>query len=237
MSEQSNTEQSNTEQINTKQINTEQINQTILAGLDPNIVRLYKKNDAGALVFREAWVDAGGAGETGGSGDASPEVFFVVNHGTVGHISTSKDAPVDSLEAAEAMLAAFAEQGAKDGYAVLSREEQSLVVAQFALKSDRVSDRDKHLAHRVKDALTAHLAWRGSGVLEKLEFTAAGHGLGKLNIYIIAPDAARAVANIKVCVREEKLDFTKLTVATGPVDDVAALRAKHSPTGGTAFSL
>ncbi|WP_207345172.1 hypothetical protein [Arthrobacter sp. E3] len=231
---------------------SETINQTVLDGLDPNIVRMYKKNDDGVLVFREAWVDAGGAGETdeaeddgsGVEGNASaavaaeaPEVFFVLNHGTVGHISTSKDAPVKTLEEAEGMLAAFAEQCVEDGYAVLTRDEQTLVVAQFALKSDRVSDRDKHLAQRVKDTLTPHLAWRGSGVLEKFEFTSAGHGLGKLNVYIVAPDAPRAVANIKVCIREEKLDFTKLTVATGPINDPSALRAKHSATGGTAFSL
>lgn len=216
---------------------SELINETILAGLDPNIVRMFKRGDDGALVFREAWVDAGGAEETDETSGPAPEIFFVVNHGTVGHISTSKDAPVDTVEEAEAMLAAFAEQGAEDGYAVLTREEQSLVVAQFALKSDRVSDRDKHLANRVKETLTAHLAWRGSGVLEKIEFKTAGHGLGKLNVHIIAPDAARAVANIKVCIREEKLDFTKLTVATGPIDEPDALRAKHSATGGTAFTL
>lgn len=206
---------------------SEIINQTILEGLDPNIVRMYKKNDDGALVFREAWVDAGG--EDG--------VFFVVNHGTVGHISTSEDMAVESLEEAEGMLAAFAAQCTDDGYAVLARGEQSLVVAQFALKSDRVTDRDKHLAMRVKDALTVHLAWRGSGVLEKLEFTPAPHGLGKLNIHIVVPDAARAVANIKSCIREEKLDFTKLTIAAGPIDDPTALRVKHSPSSGTVFAL
>lgn len=224
-----------------EQSSNDQINQTILAGLDPSIVRMYRKDDAGALVFREAWVEAGGAGESDDDSAAAspevPEVYFVVNHGTVGHISTSKDAVVNSLAEAEAMLAAFAEQCLADGYAVLAREEQSLVVAQFALKSDRVTDRDKHLASRVKETLTAHLAWRGSGVLEKLEFASAGHGLGKLNVYIVAPDAARTVANIKVCIREEKLDFTKLTVAAGPIDDPSALRAKHSPTGGTAFTL
>ncbi len=215
---------------------SELINETILAGLDPNIVRMFKKDDDGALVFREAWVDAGGTGETDESGDG-PEVYFVVNHGTVGHISTSKDAPVDTVEEAEGMLAAFAQQCAEDGFAPLARGEQSLVVAQFALKSDRVSDRDKHLASRVKDALTAHLAWRGSGVLEKIEFKSAGHGLGKLNVHIIAPDAARAVSNIKTCIREEKLDFTKLTIAAGQIDQPDTLRAKHSATGGTAFSL
>jgi hypothetical protein len=220
---------------------SEQSNETILAGLDPNIVRMYKKDDAGALVFREAWVDAGGAEETDGAEAAqtqeTQEIYFVVNHGAVGHLSTSKEVTVATLEEAEAMLAAFGEQCVEDGYAVLAREEQTLVVAQFALKNDRVSDRDKHLAFRVKESLTSHLAWRGSGVLEKMEFTAAGHGLGKLNVYIVSPDAARAVANIKVCIREEKLDFTKLTVGVGPIDDPSALRAKHSPTGGTAFSL
>ncbi|WP_449372554.1 hypothetical protein [Arthrobacter psychrolactophilus] len=194
---------------------------------------MYKKDDAGALAFREAWVDAGGTEET----DEPAEIFFVVNHGAVGHLSTSKEVTVETLEEAEAMLVAFAEQCAEDGYAVLAREDQTLVVAQFALKNDRVSDRDKHLAFRVKESLTSHLAWRGSGVLEKMEFTAAGHGLGKLNVYIVAPDPARAVANIKVCIREEKLDFTKLTVATGPIEDPSALRAKHSPTGTTIFSL
>lgn len=224
-----------------EQSSTETINETVLAGLDPNIVRMYKKDDDGALVFREAWVDAGGAGDPdAGDGQGTTEaseVYFVVNHGTVGHLSTSKDVVVGTLEEAEAMLAAFAEQGAEDGYATLKREDQFLVVAQFALKSDKVSDRDKHLAQRVKDSLTPHLAWRGSGVLEKFEFKAAPHGLGKLNVYIVAPDPARAVANIKVCIREEKLDFTKLSVATGTIDEPESLRAKHSPTGTTAFSL
>ncbi|WP_104111617.1 hypothetical protein [Arthrobacter sp. N199823] len=220
---------------------SEFINETILAGLDPNIVRMFKKDDAGALLFREAWVDAGGGEDNEGAEEnevvVAPEIFFVVNHGTVGHVSTSKEVAVASLEEAEGMLAAFSEQSVADGFAPLARDDQFLVVAQFALKNDRVSDRDKHLAFRVKESLTAHLAWRGSGVLEKMEFTAAGHGLGKLNVYIVAPDAARAVANVKVCIREEKLDFTKLTVATGPIGDVAALRAKHSPTGTTHFSL
>ncbi|MFC8303738.1 hypothetical protein ACFUCV_08650 [Specibacter sp. NPDC057265] len=218
-----------------KQPGAEVLHETIMPGLDANIVRMYKRTEDGTLVFREAWIDAGGSGDADGA--QAPEIYFVLNHGTVGHISTSKDAVVGTLEEAEAMLAAFALQCAEDGYAVLERSEQFLVVAQFALKSDRVSERDQHLAKRVKDSLTPHLAWRGSGVLEKVEFTAAPHGLGRLNIYIVAPDPARAVANIKVCVREEKLDFTKLTIAAGPIDEPDALRAKHSATGSTAFSL
>lgn len=217
-----------------EQPSNEALQETILPGFDANIVRMYKRNEDGTLVFREAWIDAGAHED---DADAATEIYFVLNHGTVGHISTSKDAVVNTLEEAEAMLAAFAAQCAEDGYAALEREDQSLVVAQFALKSDRITERDQHLAKRLKDSLTPHLAWRGSGILEKIEFTSAPHGLGKLNIYIVAPDPARAVANIKVCVREEKLDFTKLTIAAGPIGDPGALRAKHSSTGSTAFSL
>ncbi|MHA7270522.1 hypothetical protein [Arthrobacter sp. HLT1-20] len=207
--------------------------------LDPNIVRMYKKDDAGAWTFREAWIDAGMPQED--DAEAAPaeptEIYFVVNHGAVGHQSTSKDVRAASLDEARGMLEAFAAQCAEDGFAVLGRDEQFTVVAQIALKSDRVTDRDKTLGASAKAALTAHLAWRGSGIVEKIEFTKGPHSTGKLNVYILAPDPARAVANIKVCIREEKLDFTKLTVAVAPADQLDELRAKHSSSGSTAFSL
>lgn len=204
---------------------------------DANIVRMYKTDDGGALVFREAWVDAGDT-EEDGEGDAEGDgTHFVLNHGTVGHQSTSKDAAVDSAEEAFGMLAAFKGQCLADGYAELSRDEQFAVVAQFALKNARVTDRDKYLEEKAREALTAHLAWRGSGVVEKTEFTAGPHSTGKLNIYILAPDAARAVANIKACIREEKLDFTKLSVGVALANDLGAIKAKHSPNGTTAFTL
>ncbi|NVM97867.1 hypothetical protein [Arthrobacter sp. SDTb3-6] len=199
------------------------------AAADPNIVRLYRKDDGGALVFREAWVDEGVTGEDG--------AWFVLNHGTVGHQSATRESETATAEEAFGMLAAFKEQCLADGYAELGRGEQFLVVAQFALKNDRVTDRDRYLEEKAREALTAHLAWRGSGIVEKTEFTAGPHGTGKLNIHILAPDAARAVANIKVCIREEKLDFTKLSIGTAPANDPGALKARHSPSGGTAFTL
>ncbi|ALE05570.1 hypothetical protein AL755_08865 [Arthrobacter sp. ERGS1:01] len=200
------------------------------AAADANIVRMYKTDDDGVMVFREAWVDAG-------DGEDDGEVYFVLNHGPVGQQSTSKDAEAGSLEEAHGMLAAFAEQCIADGYAELSRDEQSTVVAQFALKNARVTDRDKYLQEKALEALTAHLAWRGSGVVEKSEFVEGPHNTGKLNIYILSPDAARTVANVKVCVREHKLDFTKLSIGVAPANDLSAIKARHSPSGGTAFSL
>lgn len=196
---------------------------------DQNIVRMYKKDDDGALVFREAWVDI--------ATEDDESNYFVVNHGPVGHVSESKEAEVDSEEEARGMLAGFKEQCLEDGYTPLSRDDQSIVVAQFALKNDRVTDRDKYLEEKAVEAITAHLAWRGSGIVEKSEFGPGPHSTGKLNIYIVAPDAARAVANIKVAVREDKLDFTKLSIGVAPANDLGAIKAKHSPSGGTAFTL
>lgn len=197
--------------------------------VDINIVRMYKKDDEGALVFREAWVDAGETDEE--------ENYFVLNHGVVGHQSTSKESSVDNVDEARGLLDAFKAQCTQDGYAVLDREAQFVVVAQFALKNARATDRDKYLQEKAVEAITAHLAWRGSGIVEKSEIVEGPHSTGKLNIYILAPDAARAVANIKVCIREEKLDFTKLSIGVAPANDLLAIKAKHSPSGGTVFSL
>lgn len=196
---------------------------------DPNIVRMYRTGDDGALVFREAWVDAG---ETDGD-----ETWFVLNHGTVGRQSASEESAARTVAEAFGMLAAFRDQCLADGYAEPAREAQFAVVAQFALKNARPTDRDRYLEKRAREALTAHLAWRGSGIVERTEFTQGPHGTGKLNIHILAPDAARAVANIKSCIREEKLDFTKLSVATAPAGDPGALKARHSPGGSSAFTL
>ncbi|ALE91889.1 hypothetical protein AOC05_05330 [Arthrobacter alpinus] len=201
---------------------------------DANIVRLYKTGEDGVLVFREAWVDAEDGSE-GGAGEQ--EIHFVLNHGPVGQQSTSKDTLVATEEEARGLLAGFAAQCLEDGYVDLAREEQFSVVAQFAMKNDRVTDRDKYLEEKAREALIAHLAWRGSGVVEKTEFVAGAHGTGKLNIYILAPDAARAVANIKVCIREEKLDFTKLSIGVAPANDLAAIKGKFTPTGTTVFAL
>lgn len=197
---------------------------------DGNIVRMYKHDaEDQSLIFREAWIELASAED--------PNNYFVVNHGKVGHLSDSDEAQVETEEEVRGLLAAFEEQCLADEYKVLERSEQSTVVAQFALKNDRVTDRDKYLREKAVEAITAHLAWRGSGVVEKSEFAKGERGTGKLNIYVLSPDAARAVANIKVAIREAKLDFTKLSIATAPADSLGELRAKHSPNGGTAFSL
>ncbi|HEX2247312.1 MAG TPA: hypothetical protein VHH13_07160, partial [Arthrobacter sp.] len=72
-----------------------------------SFLRLYKRDDKGVLQFREAWYDEG-YGQ------------FVVNHGTVGHQSTTRETNDVAEDAAAALLEAFAVQCAEDGFAEIA---------------------------------------------------------------------------------------------------------------------
>lgn len=178
------------------------------------IVRTYKRDDKGVLTFREAWVD----------GPVQGPVYLVVNHGTVGHQSATEETEVEFQEAAEALLAAFEVQCAEDGFVVLPPEEQHWVLAEWALKSNDGTERDRYLERKAKDALTAYLAWRGIGTVESTRL-----GEGRLTIAVLTPDPARAVVAIKACIREAKLDFTKLTISSAPYGDITATKVRHAP--------
>ncbi|WP_026554270.1 hypothetical protein [Arthrobacter sp. 35W] len=207
-----------------------------------SIVRLYKKDDDGALSFREAWIDAPEPEDADGADDIDARdadddgVWFVVNHGPVGFQSSTKENKVADVAEAEALLAAFHDQCVTDGFAEVPLAEQSWVVAQFALKNSAAGERDKYLERKASEAITSYFAWRGIGVVDRTEIVAGGHGTGKLNIYTLSPDAAKAVAGIKIAIREAKQDFTKLSIGVAPYDDLSAIKAKHQPKPG-AFSL
>lgn len=183
------------------------------------IIRVYKRDDEGILQFREAWFDE----------DYSQ---FVMNYGVVGHQSKTDETDVADAAAAESLMDAFAVQCAEDGYAEIPDEEQHWVVAQYALKTREGTDRDRYLEEKAKDALISHLAWRGLGIVDRSEFSDS-----KLNIFCLCPDVNKAVNAIKICIRGEDLDFTKLSIGAAPVSDPQAFRLKHSPKPAVGFTL
>lgn len=183
------------------------------------IIRVYRKDDDGELQFREAWYD-----EDSGQ--------LVVNHGTVGHQSKTEETDVADAEAADGLMAAFAVQCDGDGYAEIPPGEQFWVVAQFALKTQNGTERDRFLERKAKAALTGHLAWRGLGVVDRSTI-----GNSRLNIFCLCPDVTKAVNAVKICVRAEDLDFTKLSIASAPFAEPALLKLRHSPKQGVAFTL
>lgn len=183
------------------------------------ILRTYKRDDEAVLHFREAWYD-----------DEFKQ--FVINHGVVGHQSRTDESDVEDESAVEGLMTAFAAQCEEDGYAEIPETEQFWVVAQIALKTKDGTDRDRYLERKAKAALTSELAWRGLGTVDRSEISDS-----KLNIYCLCPDVTKAVNAIKVCIRGEDLDFTKLSIAAAPHAEPTAFKVKHSPKTGAGFTL
>jgi hypothetical protein len=61
-------------------------------------------------------------------------------------------------------------------------------------------------------------------------------GDSKLNIFCLTPDVNKTVNAIKVCIRGEDLDFTKLSIGAAPFGDTA-FKLKYSPKPANSFSL
>lgn len=186
------------------------------------IIRTYRMTEKNELHFREAWYQQFENEDLG---------QFVINHGTVGHQSKTSTVQDVDMDRADELFAGFSEQCEQDGYAVIPEAEQSWVIVQYALKSAEGTERDRYLEHKATDALTAHLAWRGLGTVESSDFTRF-----KLNLRILSPAPKLAVNAIKVCIREAKLDFTKMTIATASYDGLERAKAVH-PLPAKPFSL
>ncbi|MDR4532474.1 hypothetical protein [Glutamicibacter sp. PS] len=186
------------------------------------IIRTYRTDDKGELHFREAWYQQFENEELG---------QFVLNHGSVGHMSSTNQAVDVEAERADELFAGFLQQCAEDGYAEIPAEEQSWVIVQYALKSKDGTERDRYLQRKASEALTGHLAWRGLGTVESSDFASY-----RLNIRVLTPAPKKAVAAIKTCIREAKLDFTKMSIATAGYADLEHAKMVH-PTPAKPFSL
>ncbi|MCW4464488.1 hypothetical protein OK351_03045 [Glutamicibacter sp. MNS18] len=186
------------------------------------IIRTYRENEKNELQFREAWYQQFENEDLG---------QFVINHGTVGHQSKTSTVQDVDMDRADELFAGFLEQCAEDGYAEIPAEQQSWIIVQYALKSATGTERDRYLEHKASDALTSHLAWRGLGTVESSDFARF-----KLNLRILSPAPKLAVAAVKVCIREAKLDFTKMTIATAAYDGLDRAKVVH-PLPPKPFSL
>ncbi|WP_431709588.1 hypothetical protein [Glutamicibacter uratoxydans] len=186
------------------------------------IIRTYRTNHKNQLEFREAWYQQFENEDLG---------QFVINHGLVGHQSKTSSVQDVDMERADELFAGFSQTCELDGFAQIPDEEQSWVIVQYALKSAEGTERDRYLEHKASDALTAHLAWRGLGTVESTDFARF-----KLNLRILTPAPKLAVNAIKICIREAKLDFTKMTIATAPYAGLEQAKVVH-PLPAKPFAL
>lgn len=186
------------------------------------IIRTYRLDEKNELQFREAWYQQFDEDELG---------QFVINHGTVGHMSKTSDVQDVKVERADELFAGFLAACEEDGFAQIPAEQQSWVIVQWALKTKDGTERDHYMEKKAKEALTGHLAWRGLGTVESSDFAP-----NKLNIRILSPAPKLAVASVKVCIRDAKLDTTKMSVGIAPYENIAAVKMAH-PMPAKPFSL
>ncbi|MCC9174599.1 hypothetical protein [Arthrobacter sp. zg-Y179] len=181
-------------------------------------IRMYKRDEAGVLHFREALYD-------------EDEGQLMLSSGPVGYEGSAKVQDV-APEAAEGLLHAFAVTSEEEGYAEIDPADQHWVIVQYALKTAAGTERDRYLEHKATQAISSYFLWRGLGEVDHTEFAPR-----KLNIYCLVPDVNKAVAGLKVVLRDPLLDFTKLTIGSAPVADLTALKQRYPLPAKRPFTL
>ncbi|WP_342422974.1 hypothetical protein [Paenibacillus sp. FSL E2-0178] len=118
--------------------------------------------------------------------------------------------------------------------------EKCWVVVQYPLKSIKGSQRDEWLRDKVTEYLNKYLADAELGYVD-------GYDLGKtvsdphqfvLNIFCVVTNEQRGMALIKKVLREHRLDYTRIKMATMPFEGGGTYTLKYaSKKGVTDFSL
>ncbi|MBP2112380.1 hypothetical protein [Paenibacillus silagei] len=118
--------------------------------------------------------------------------------------------------------------------------EKVWLVVQYPLKSAKGSKRDEWLREKVTEYLNLFLADAGLGYVD-------GFDMGKnmadpakyvLNLFCVVTDEARGIPLVKRVLKDHRLDYTRITIATMPFDGGETYTLKYAAKKGvTDFSL
>ena len=118
--------------------------------------------------------------------------------------------------------------------------EKFWLVVQYPLKSVKGNQRDEWLKNKVMEYLNIFLSDAELGYVD-------GFDMGKcvsdpykyvLNIFCVITDEQRSIALIKRVLREHRLDYTRIKIATMPFEDGETYTLKYAyKKGVTDFSL
>ncbi|GBG07367.1 hypothetical protein PAT3040_01915 [Paenibacillus agaridevorans] len=118
--------------------------------------------------------------------------------------------------------------------------EKFWLVVQYPLKSEKGSQRDNWLRDKVMEYLDISLADANLGCVD-------GFDMGKcisdpkkyaLNIFCIITEEERSIALVKRVLRDSRLDYTRIKIATMPYGELGTYTLKYAYKKGiTDFSL
>ncbi|PYE44542.1 hypothetical protein HUB98_18055 [Paenibacillus barcinonensis] len=119
------------------------------------------------------------------------------------------------------------------------RDKHWLVV-QYPLKSAKGSKRDQWLKEKVMEYLEAALTQHDLGEVDGCDLGSSVADPNKfvMNIFCVVTDEERGIALIKKVLRESRLDYTRIIIATMPYGTEGSYTLKYaSKKGITEFSL
>ncbi len=167
-----------------------------------SVIKLYKKEQDGKLLYVEYWHEEG----------------QVVEHvGTVGTRGTTSRIDFPGIYSSEDEFRRdFMDKYHAKGYQAPWEDDGYMLIVQYPMKSMAGSKRDQWLKDKASEALQNELGWLGLGDVD-------GYDMGKtaspvpqyaLNIYCFVIDEELGIQAVKRVLRESRLDYTQIKIAS-----------------------
>ena len=172
------------------------------------MIKLNMRSEDGDLYYAEIWVSPDD--ETG-----TINVGKVGKRGKVTHFDM-----LDDPKSASKFMAYYKKFYEDAGYYKFNNDALSWLVVQFPMKSVLGNKRDHWLREKVTEQLNDELGWCGLGKVDGFDMGALSVNNSKyaLNIFCIVNDEQKGVLAVKRRLRENRLDYTQVKIATCPYD-------------------
>lgn len=189
------------------------------------MVTLYKQASNGKLLYAEYWIEE------------DEVVEHIGEVGTVG-TTTRMDFPA-SFSDEDEFKVDFHNRYSDQGYKQASEDDGYMLIIQYPMKSLTGSKRDLWLKDKASEALTSELGWKGLGIVD-------GHDMGQtantvpqyaLNIYCLVMDETLGIQAVKRVLRETRLDYTKIKIASRDLKNDGDYILKYSAKNNQEFHV
>ncbi|MCD8408574.1 hypothetical protein LNI96_11660 [Tenacibaculum dicentrarchi] len=179
--------------------------------------KLHKKDTKDNILYAECWT--------------SDEKLGIVHTGKVGKDGNTEEFVIgEKFKTSSEFMKHFEEHFKKLDYSEFNESNLTWLVVQFEMKSLKGNKRDHWLKEKVSEYLSDELGWRGIGHIDGSDMgeQIAFKGKYALNIFCEVYDEEKGIAAIKRCLREYRLDYTRIKIASRPYLSDGGFQLKYS---------
>ncbi|WP_128414693.1 hypothetical protein [Flavobacterium sp. Root901] len=161
--------------------------------------KLYKIDSSGKILYAEYWIDSNKA---------------IIHTGIVGKTGKTLNIVLsDDLKKSDDY---FGQRFKNVGFTEFLDDKLYWLVVQYKMKSLKGNTRDCWLKDKVTEYLNEELGWKGLGAVDGFDMgqSAADPKKFVLNIFCLVVDEEIGISAIKRCLREYRLDYTQIKIAS-----------------------